>query len=337
MKHRFAKLATLAMAGAMFAAPLAAHADPIATMTGTVGSSTTVGDTINVDGSQCVVDGQQTYVGLFYGVDGTTWYKGPFEEQTVAGTWHWTFPLDPATETGTVQSIVYCSTAPVSSLDDPAVQWASPVYHMTIESSPRSVHGKARAGAKAATAAMPTMTLDINALPRVDKMGLPGAQAAALKTKVDARFANVSQAYRLSQAALGGVDGTTLRASSLLLPFLGASGLSEVYTALAGGNSGSNQAFVDRVSTNILGHPADPASRTTWINQIKGNGTRAKVLLAIANSAPAVAATDNSAYVMTAELTLGKPLTSAARTQAMAAPLDSAQVARVQVVEQIAS
>lgn len=349
MNRRHLAASAIALSAALFAAPLAASADPVSTVTGISGGVTSIGNTISVTGSQCLVDDETTYVGIFYSADGESWYKNPVEAATDDGTWQWDFDLDPGTDVSSIVSVMYCSTAPVESLSDPAIQWASPEYTLTIDSGAKSVHGKARSGsaakargAKTAPTGGPDMVLNIDDKPLIDKMGIPGAQAGTLKSSVDANYAKVAQINRIYKAYFGRYADAAGLASWMKALNTGTTpaAIYQKFNTTAEAKATfvplSNQAFTDRIYMNLFGHKADAATNAYWTAQMRAGMLRYTVINLIGEQADANAASAYASYVTASQFSLGKPVTDVAKTDALAAPLAAHHVSKVELVEQIA-
>lgn len=210
---RIATLTTaLAITGSFLLAP-AASADPSVSVTsngvpvqpGGVGQ---YNQDINIDIDGCLTpQGDPAYIGYFLDWVSPAGDPEQFEAQTGAGGgMHLTATIGLREVDQQMSLNWYCSTTPVTSATDPAILWLSPEFTQTIAAGDLNggaaapkVTGKAsptsgvRPGAKTVTAKAATatgavsMTIDPDALPLVDKMGINGASAARIKAQVDAK------------------------------------------------------------------------------------------------------------------------------------------------------
>jgi hypothetical protein len=236
-------VAALAFGCASILAPAAASANPwvdvvaSGTLTPLDGTSGNVGQEIIVTGADCVSPepGAPTYMGEFaaIGVDPLT---NPgvhiFETATdELGAFRWDVTIGVDTTSGRYHTRWYCSTAPVTSLDDPAMLWVSPVLWMDISDVPAAPAArmqtvqKASSGAKATPlatrsstaklakqqqragtpdrAASVALVADPDALPALDRIGITGPKAAALKAKVDAAYDKDARGLELLKKLAG--------------------------------------------------------------------------------------------------------------------------------------
>lgn len=235
-------VAALAFGCASVIAPAAASANPwvdivaSGTLTPLDGTAGSVGQEIIVTGVDCVSPepGAPTYMGEFAAIDVdplTNPSAHIFETSTdEVGSFRWdvTIPVD--TTSGRYVTRWYCSTAPVTSLDDPAMLWVSPPLWMDISGAPAAPAARMQTVQKAASArtATPVGTLastsklakqqqrastpgaatvslvgDPDALPAIDRVGITGPKAAALKAKVDAAYRKDARGLELLKKLAG--------------------------------------------------------------------------------------------------------------------------------------
>lgn len=220
-------VAALAFGCASIIAPAAASANPwvdvvaSGTLTPLDGTAGSVGQEIIVTGTDCVSPepGAPTYMGEFAAVDVdplTNPSVHIFETATdELGAFQWDVTIPVGTTSGRYITRWYCSTAPVTSLDDPSMLWVSPALWMDISDAPaapaarmqtvqkassaakatplatRATSGKLAKQQRAATpdpAASVALVADPDALPAIDRVGITGPKAAALKAKVDTAY-----------------------------------------------------------------------------------------------------------------------------------------------------
>jgi hypothetical protein len=231
MNRRIARAASITLAGLAVLFPAtSALADPSVSISVegqpfSSGGSSSLGQSVHITGTACTNPDGPAYMGEFVIPGDDPWtapswhvYETPSDE---AGsfTWDVVIPLDQGT--GVFGSRWYCATAPVESLDDPAVQWVGPLVNMDIQpsgggstllrSASLATTSKTTKTTKATTKKVATklvgdstggvtITVDPDGLPAVDRVNLPGDVAAALKARVDAL---------VSQRKKGGVYGPT--------------------------------------------------------------------------------------------------------------------------------
>lgn len=215
-------LAALAFGGASLIAPAVASANPWigGTSSGSYvpidGAEGSIGQQITVSGNGCTnpTTGEPAYMGEFVSL-GSDPLSSPstqvFETQTDGeGAFEWDVTIPAETPVGRYVTRWYCSTAPVTSLTDPAMLWVSPVIWMDVGAAP-AAKGTAAARtstlrtAAAASAAPGSVTLaaDQDALPSLDRLGIDGPKAAALKAKVDAAYAKDARGLILLRRLAG--------------------------------------------------------------------------------------------------------------------------------------
>ncbi len=198
MNHKLAKLASLALVGGLLS-PLVAGADPIVSVTSggspvTEISTGELGQPIAISIVGCIdpLTELPGYVGLFTGredpvvVTGWQVAEAPANESGGIEA-DLSIPLDNGT--GSFFSRFYCSSAPVTDVDSPEMLWVAPLMTMDIQSAQArrvrvSKDGIVNSGATTGSSDL-QVTVDPNSLPAVDRMGIPGAQAAKLKVRVD--------------------------------------------------------------------------------------------------------------------------------------------------------
>lgn len=205
MKKPGLKLATLALAGAL-AIPSIAGAqasftvklDGAPVVSGQTGER---GQSVDIGAAGCIDPNTQLpgYIGEFVSLDGDpalgydtfqfgetlTDSAGNFDINVV-------IPMDG--DLGTFYARWYCASTPVTDIFAEEMLWVEPLMTMEIQSAAGGTPaGRSTNGTKGYTpsAASLTITVDPNSLPAVDRMGIPGAQAAKLKGKVDVAAGNL--------------------------------------------------------------------------------------------------------------------------------------------------
>ncbi|MCU1372422.1 MAG: hypothetical protein JWO77_3616 [Ilumatobacteraceae bacterium] len=223
MHPRIARSIALALMGITVLAPGIASADPSVSVAingtpFTDGSSGVNGQPIRVVGQGCTNPAGEAYMGLFLGSTDPALSQSyhPFETVAVDGG----FTLDDTINLdliGTTYVRFYCSTSPVTAIDDASMLWVSPMSSIVIEQQSglqamkaRSVSVNASSLLNAATDGDRQLAIatDPDALPYVDRVGITGENAAALKAKVDARVEKPSATQRLSSAVHGGTSAS---------------------------------------------------------------------------------------------------------------------------------
>ncbi|MGN6692756.1 MAG: hypothetical protein ACTHN0_01135 [Aquihabitans sp.] len=227
-------IAVLALAGTAALAPTAvAGADPVIGVSsggvpvseaGTIGR----GQALDIVGSGCAspTPGQPTYSGEFVSGAGDPWSNPaiqPFETvNTEDGSFSWSLTVPEDNFVGTVYARWYCSTSPASELSGDML-WVGPLMSMNMSEgavanrtasfaakATTSTKTAAKTSSKAATTAAAgsngggmTVTVDPDALPVVDRLGITGDKAAKLKAKVDAQYARDALGLQLLKKLVG--------------------------------------------------------------------------------------------------------------------------------------
>jgi hypothetical protein len=229
-RHTIAALA-LALAGTVAAMPGAAGADPVVTATtggvSVIGTTGSLGQMVDVQATGCnnSADGGSAYFGEFVGMtsvlDPAAVFQ-PYETQTdAAGTMDWNVQIPLGNDLGTFYAHWYCADGPVTDPTDPSIRWVSPVVTMTITDGSgtqalRASSVTAKSGAKTTVKAKAkansvalagrsavtstrgvSITMDPDSLPAIDRIGIFGAQAAALKAKVDRAFGSAADVKKV--------------------------------------------------------------------------------------------------------------------------------------------
>ncbi|MCU1496154.1 MAG: hypothetical protein JWM47_107 [Acidimicrobiales bacterium] len=203
--NRFAALATtLTIAGSALLAP-AASADPSLLVSSggqTIGQGSTaqVGQIIDYKATNCKSDaGVAGYIGQFVDFpDRPEIGTEQFEAQTSPdGSFDLQFEIPEMPQPQHLDVHWYCSSVPVTSMQGAGFLWMSPTVEITIQAAAapevatlnlRSATSRTATKATASSNEKPvTVTMDPNALPLIDKLGIVGAKAAPLKAKVDAK------------------------------------------------------------------------------------------------------------------------------------------------------
>ncbi|WCO66017.1 DUF4214 domain-containing protein [Iamia majanohamensis] len=337
-KHTIAA-ATLA-AGGILLTSTAAGADPYVTLDSEGAPASTeegfLGQPILVGGEGCTnpAPGEPAYMGQFVSTAGDPSVETgtkEYEAQVDVGgsfTWDTSIPLDHPM--GVFYSRWYCSTAPATTIDDPAMLWVSPLYTFTIDA------------ARAKGAGSVDISVDPESLPAKDIMGIHGETAAALKARVDARAEAIGSAQRLYTAFLGRVadhDGLAywtaeiergVPMSTLARRFAGTPEFRN------GRGRMGDSAFVDALYKSVLGRTPDAAGREYWAHRLEdGTISRTSMVTYFAHSRENVARTASHSYVVAAYQVLGTSTPTSDQVAQQVAKLDEGQV-KVSVVEDIA-
>jgi hypothetical protein len=224
MKRTPTLLAASALAGSLLlATPAAANPRFDATVDGAPapGSWGTYGQVVHYDFSGCTVEGQPGTFGQF-----VRWTSGPTraDEQANlpaddAGNFQIDLAIPLEAESLSLEVEWYCASQPVSERTDPAIVFLNPPVTFDIAAAPgRAEPNGARvatfagtssaAGLSVRTASGATdpsieITVDQDALPAIDRMGITGPKAAALKAKVDAQAKKTNNTANRARKALG--------------------------------------------------------------------------------------------------------------------------------------
>lgn len=315
--------------GTVALTPMAASADPV--ITGPTALEIEIGAAAWIGGTGCTSpDSQPTYGGVYIRLPDYPGYENWTRATEVPadnGTFGWMGETNqfPA---GQIDFMFYCSTAsmpPAYDAQTPGLLWASAPYSRTFvaPAAPNALTASARstatarttetpartAGAPVSSGSAPAFTVDANALPAFDMMGITGTRAAALKATVDRQAPAIARIRNLTRAILGReATATHVRTMSTL--------------ARAGAS--------DRVLSHAIA--AQGGYRAP-------RGTNRAVAIGravIKAKAPAyVAAHEDENYVVAANLVLTGSLPSPRRTAELVNQL-AQPMPRVQVVEDIA-
>lgn len=326
---------TITLAGA---AP--AMADPVVTTSmGYVPTAGARGDVFDVMASGCLNLGGDAYFGGY--IINTERPEPVFAaDLTTDGTWKAHIDLTGA-PLETLTTYAYCAKGPVSSPTDDNMLWVSAPYTFTVSDQMDS-RMSFRAG-RTAQIDEQALTVDPEALPTVDRMGIGGDAAAALKAKVDAHVSTVGQISRLYRTFFGrSASSADLKywgarldrhasPATIARQFAASSEFKREYAKMSDG------AYVDAISENAFGHAASPEVRSTLVSQLRRHRTtRALVALTIANSSESVELSDDANYVITAYEVLAGRAPRAAEITAQTTLLQTTLTPRVQVVENVA-
>jgi hypothetical protein len=214
------------------------------------GGTATLGQPLEITGGSCDPSSGQAVMGQFTSAVDDPAFVGEEMQWKIElpvdelGSFDWSLAIPEENSVGTFYARWYCATAPVESLFDPEIVWVAPLATMTIEpAAPGAPLGavrrtdfqvRATTGADlvrsglaavpglrtAVAAATPEDTgtvgfeLDPDALPLIDRVGIRGPEAAALKERVDADV----RALEASRAALAARLGRTPLAEALRRP-----------------------------------------------------------------------------------------------------------------------
>jgi hypothetical protein len=225
----------LTLAGTVAAMPAVAGADPtISATTGGVSvidTTGTVGQIIDMSITGCTTStGTAGYIGEFVGYSPSlapgdvTHPVEAMTDETGSLSGQIQIPLDNGS--GTFYAHWYCSDSSAATPDDASIRWISPTVTMTIQaggqsqamatrslaqkttsksttksttkSTKKSTKQSVTAKAPTTASSSPvTITVDPDSLPALDKIGIFGPQAAALKARVDRAFGPVSNIVKV--------------------------------------------------------------------------------------------------------------------------------------------
>lgn len=359
MKHHLTRAAAIGILGAALLAPSIASADPIISATSggqpilSDGATGHIGDAITLTGTGCTIAGRpaDAYMGLFTAQEGDPWVDAawqPYQSQVdVSGGFSWDITIPEDNGRGTFGSRFYCSDGPVTDVHSETMLWVSPLVVMDIEDAPVANRTLAAKAGAMRTAAADTgdgsvsMTVDPDALPVVDRIGIPGPIAANLKMDVDEDKARIAQVQRMFRVFFGrstdedGLSywlrhiGTDMTVKTAATNMAASPEFKRNYGTL------DNESFVNRLYQNTLGRPADPAGLDYWTGQLRKGVTRASVGLAFAESDEFVRRSANANYVSAVYHEVAHRTPSAATITSLSNRLEAGEL-RVTVVEDVA-
>ena len=320
-----------------------AFSDPVtSTSLGYIPTSGQIGESFDVMIDGCTNGGNPVYMGGYMTTTGSTDAPVLVSDLSTTGSWTRHVQLDSVPGLD-VEVHAFCASAPVTSIDDPNVLWISAPLHFTVVDTPNVMRANATASPAVISAATSPLSVDPDALPLVDRMGIPGAQAAALKVQVDSNVTTVGQVSRLFQTFFGRPASTSdlqywvsrldkhTSVTTIANKFAASSEFKRLYGKM------TNSQYVDAIYNNALGHPADAATNAALTAQLTLHRTsRALVALQVANSPELQASSDDANYIITAYQVLAGRAPTADEITAQLNLLESGLVPRVQVVENIA-
>lgn len=339
--HRSRTLAAIALAGTTLLAPTVAGASYWVTASvDHHGGTGHIGQSVSIDSGGCLVGpGQGGWVGQFVSAVGdplTSPNQLQFIDQADSnGDWSLELVIPEEAEPGTHRSRWFCAAEPVTSIDDEAMLLVSPEWTFTIQDP------EPRAGRKTAGAGRVTVSVDPDALPAVDRMGIHGEVAAKLKDRVDARRESLATAHRLMSAFLNRQpERAGLAHWSGQVEKVGPAATAEQIAKAAefrlGRGALSSEDFVDALYRDVLGRSADADGRAYWVDRLEsGSISRAGMVLHFATSAENVAATEHVTYAASIYQRLSTVTPTQAQVDAAAADLAAGKL-KVQVIEEVA-
>lgn len=304
MKHPIVRTAALAIAGIAILTPMAAAADPVVTikLDGAPlvdGGTGRLGQPVTVDIKECLVPSTQTggYLGVYLSTQGDPAQFPEIHETEELTDPTGAFTIDSTLDlvsVGTYTARLYCSSAPSETIEDSTMLWVSPTVTLNvIEAQPPGDQlRKSRTDSADPTGSNSlVITSDPDGLPLIDRIGIPGEPAAALKEQVDRRADRIGRVARMYKAFLG------RRADRSGLEFYenqAERGVSAKAIAASLAGSGefkrlstdrSDADFVESLYRSTVGRPADANGKAYWVQNLRsGRMTRSDVGLAFADS-----------------------------------------------------
>ena len=259
--------------------------------------------------------------------------------------WAPTIPSDNALSVFRIR--YYCADGTPSTAGSSKITWSSSLYTFTVSANSAAPALRAAEStgtplsAAALAAAGGTWSVDPDSLPAVDNMGIPGAQAATLKARVDAIAAPSGQVTRLATAALGRqVDRAFM---DTWVPVVATKGTFSLERALESTPEffgtfafATPDLFIQRAYERVYGRWPTAAERAAAQQVLRtGTVTRIAFLRSLVESPDRRAATANRDYVAATYQALTKVVPSATDLGRFTALLNDV-IVRVSVVEEIA-
>ncbi|MEZ5180460.1 MAG: hypothetical protein R2702_01045 [Acidimicrobiales bacterium] len=319
-KHLAAAITAITM-GTVGAWPVVASADPVISVPSE--TEITIGSESWIGGSGCEVAGVQTYGGTYFRIPTApgfeSWTKG-MEVEASGGEFGW---LGQTADFPSVdmEFAFFCSQAPLADqldLEDPNLLWLSAPYTRRFVSGPAAQGARQARTVTAPSSSVaittstgpgdPGFVVDPDALPQVDRMGLAGPAAAALKAKVDGKAQQVAEV------------------EDFVRSFYGRPATAEEYFAMM---MMRNLKVSEWVAGNVLA-----ASKDFTYEGNRANAIRAAI--ARAHDPAFVAEHADADYVIATYLTVAGRHPSEQQIAAGVATLGGGTAPRVQVVEDVA-
>jgi hypothetical protein len=355
MNNRITRTAALALLGTALLAPGTASADPTfsATVNGAPYFDAEIGrfrQQIDLQGSGCLlptVGGG--HMGEWISTEGDPWLVGGEHYFDIQTDENGTFAfeahaiLDP--EIQRYHGRIYCATQAPTSLDDEAMLWVSPEGTMTMngEDAPPVIAMGNRQAASSGSPSLTDLSFDPDALPLVDRIGIPGDVAAELKQQVDRRAEAVGRIQRMYAVFLGrradpqGLDYWVRQSErkspqTIARSMMRSSEFQRVFGAPSDGE------FLEQLYQAVLGRSSDPSGRRYWGAALSSKRLdRAEVGLAFADSSEFIRRTAHVNYVSAAfqALSPGRANPSAEVVDGLADRLAAGEL-KVTIVEAVA-
>jgi len=247
---------------------------------------------------------------------------------------------------GTFRVRYYCASGNPSWYYDSKISWTSSLYTFTISANAvaPALLAAGSAGAPVSPAALSstvgTWSVDPDSLPGTDNLGIPGTQAAALKSRVDAIAGPSGQVTRLATAALGRQADRAFM--DKWVPVVAANGTYSLERALEATPEffgtfafATEDLFVQRAYERVYGRWPTTAERAAALQVLRTGSPRIAFLRSLVETPDRRAATASRDYVAATYQALTKVVPSANDLGRFTALLNDV-IVRVSVVEEIA-
>lgn len=255
-----------------------------------------------------------------------------------------TIPAD--NSTGSFSVRYYCADGTPTDAGDAKIKWSSSLYTFSVSAASTAgalaaAPAPGSAGVAGAAASVGTWSVDPDSLPAVDNIGIPGAQAAALKARVDAIAGPSGQVTRLATAALGRQADRAFM--DKWVPVVATKGTYSLERALEATPEffgtfafATEDLFIQRAYERVVGRWPTTAERAA-AQQVLRTGTvpRIAFLRSLVEAPDRRAATANRDYVAAIYQALTKVVPSSADLGRFTSLLNDV-VVRVSVVEEVA-
>lgn len=259
--------------------------------------------------------------------------------------WTPTIPADNALSSFRVR--YYCADGTPADADDDKIDWSSSLYTFTVSANAVTPALKAAVStgtpvtASTLSSAVGTWSVDPDSLPGTDTLGIPGAQAAALKTRVDGIAGPSGQVTRLATAALGRQADRAFM--DKWVPVVATKGSYSLERTLEATPEffgtfafATPDLFIQRAYERVHGRWPTTAERAAAQQVLRtGSVTRIAFLRSLVEAPERRAATANRDYVAATYQALTKVVPSANDLGRFTALLDDV-IVRVSVVEEVA-